>query len=209
MFDTLTGGNANDFRQRYNGTYGYLSTDSGKLTVLINEVSADRVSFTDHTGRSFYAYAGEDVEFEFVPIQRGFIQCHESKTKKLAEVFYLSRIPQRQWHRGIHETNTHKSILGNTLQSADDYTFLYILHNSSNLSSKEKYNRWREHECDCVALNKYFAISANKNVFFLNKLVGVFVPKSDTITLWTGIISQELNDLIQRQKLNIKVKVDE
>lgn len=101
MKDTLTYENLRDFNQRYSQSYGYLLKDNGtRLPVFITNVSEDGAEFQSLDGVEFNAKCGSGVTFEFAQIARRIWLSMEG------QLLCTSRIPQRQWQRGISAGNT-------------------------------------------------------------------------------------------------------
>lgn len=193
MIDTLTAQNRNDFSQRYRGAFGWLvKEDSARKLVHITDVQADRVIFSTSEDSGFFALSNKGVQFEFLPVTRGFIP-----TKK--NVYLLNRHPARQFQRGISEGNTTLSVVLNRGNAI--YPTLLNLEGLSQvfehpISYKESVTKYLEQDDPVCALSLHFAI-AGKNLYFLGRPAGS-VEKT-TITPMT-LIKQELQDLINRNK---------
>lgn len=99
MYDTLTSNNHEDFRQRYQGSYGWLSVDGKEQIVYITKVSAAKVMFNTVKDRDFFAFVDQDVKFKFLPIKRGWYNG-------ISRPCLLTRIAARQYCRGISSSNT-------------------------------------------------------------------------------------------------------
>lgn len=111
MFEKFLSVNAGDFRQRYQGTYGFYSRGGKKKLVRLSSVDVDRgvVRFEDSSNAEFSlnSNASEEVGFEFISPKA----CWHN-TKQGA--YMIRRIAQRQYQRGISESNT-QIISGNTM----------------------------------------------------------------------------------------------
>jgi len=197
MKDTLTSNNHQDFRARYQGTYGYyVDPDTDKrLPVYVASSNQSRVTFNDIDGRELHVRADSGIEFEFIPVDRGFFQVED-------QVFYLERVPARQWKRGICNENTRAYLLEDTLRNfAANY--LEIISKMSPLdcrlgwySNKEGYP---------VALSKHFAISVANVLYFYNKEIGTVDHATNSIKLYNDMLLQEVTDLFRRNNMDVKV----
>lgn len=200
MKDTPTSANHTDFRARYNGTYGFfIDPDTGKrLPVQVTNATSRVVEFTDITGRALLAKVDSGLEFEFIPVDRGFVQLVDGRT------IYLQRIPARQWHRGISPHNTTKHLLTSSLNPTEEPSFLEIISSLTDKSPAELFAGLVSKRLHTCALSKHFAIAADHSFYFLNKRVGEYYD--GVITLFTDMVVQEVSDLIKRQNLPIQVK---
>lgn len=107
MFEKFLSVDAGDFRQRYEGTYGYY-TDKKKgarlltlLSTVDTNASPKKVHFEDCRGVKFYVNADstEEIGWEFLPPRSAFYNTTDG-------VFYVQRIAARQFQRGITGRNT-------------------------------------------------------------------------------------------------------
>jgi hypothetical protein len=107
MFEKFLSENAQDFRQRYEGTYGYFFDRSAGKRVLcrIDRIDLDSptrmVYFSDHRSVEFSIRADVegDIGFEFIPPRSAFYNTQKG-------VFYVQRVAARQFSRGIRDSNT-------------------------------------------------------------------------------------------------------
>lgn len=107
MFEKFLSNNVGDFRQRYEGTYGFYydrETNIRKLA-LLSRVDVDCppycVHFTFENNVKFHIHADtkRDIGFEFLPPRSAFYNTEKG-------TFYVERIAARQFYRGIKSTNT-------------------------------------------------------------------------------------------------------
>lgn len=103
MFEKFLSTNAGDFRQRYQGTYGFFSRSGKKQLVRLANVDTEMgvIKFVNSTETPFNIRwdAEEDVGFEFISPKPCW---HNTKMGPLM----VRRIAQRQYQRGISDTNT-------------------------------------------------------------------------------------------------------
>jgi len=197
MKDTLTPFNRDDFRQRYKSNYGFLTTEQGRRLVFIQDVTPDRVSFvTDDRGDMYYANAGAGIMFDFLPIVRGWYPTQDVPV-------FLTRIPAKQYHRGISANNTAvMQATGDWLRGAE--LNLTLLSQLFETPAEYSYKDFTSGVVNYCVLSKAFCISDN-TVYFFTQIVGSYIE--GTITLQSSLIQQEINDVIRRRGINITVKV--
>lgn len=94
--------NAGDFRQRYEGTYGWYVAKDKKILVAIQSVGEGMVQFIDRNSIKYTLNrdSTEDIGFSFLAPK---MQWHN--TNAFGPVL-VQRIPQKQYRRGIHQANT-------------------------------------------------------------------------------------------------------
>jgi len=196
MLDTLTHKNLRDFGPRYTHTYGWLLQDGAKKLVYISNVRNDRLCFStvDHDDCHVKIDAG--VMFEFIPINHGWFNAKDGKA------WYMTRVPARQWKRGISDSNTRISPISDPFYSNN--IDLAILSNIF-------HDDFKHFNYDSVvggqqAWSKHFCRGLNDEIYFYNRQVGRF--KDNEITLQDNLVYQELLDLIRRRGWNMKVLVE-
>ncbi len=192
MRDSLTRENARDFRQRYLGTYGFYTTTNKRLLVKMTEINERKVTFMDAQRNEFFAYADTKVEFEFIPVDRGFYNSQE-------DAVLLTRVPSRQWSRGISDNNTTVQKMGKggliPIQlSMDLLNGIFVGSPDMEMCLKQ----YLEGKRQTVALSKYFALSPD-GLYFYEARVGT--REGDTLTLQNDQVYQEVSDLIRRNSL--------
>jgi len=197
MKDSLTSINHHDFRARYQGTYGYyIDSDTNKrLPVYVANCNQYRVTFSDITGRELHVNVNSGIDFEFVPVDRGFFQV-------LKDVFYLERIPARQWKRGICPENTRAYALGDRLRITA-VNYLEVITNMIPLACE---SGWELSKTGYpAALSKHFAISAANVLYFYYKEIGTVDHKKNSIKLHNDLLLQEVSDLFRRSSMDVRV----
>lgn len=200
MKDSLTRHNSRDFRQRYEGTYGFYHTMSGlKLLVYVSSVTERQATFRDLQGKEYFTYADSGETFEFIPVNRGYYNG-------VKDTYFLARVPARQWQRGISSGNTMGSVFYKGALCASDlnFEFLYkaLVETTTNTEAWAQYlNKQRE----AIALSRHFAITRNQFYFYHNPVGQIEGTK---IILKTPSIQQEVNDVVRRNKFNFTVEVE-
>ncbi len=100
MLVEYTRGTARDFRQRYEGVYGFYPKSNGEeVLVFVSSVDEQVMKFKDSKGASYTAYADQGVTFKFIPLNRKLFIYNK-------ELILANRVPARQWQRGICQANT-------------------------------------------------------------------------------------------------------
>lgn len=184
MLDTPTISNIADFKQRYLGVFGWLHTN--KHPVYISSVNSRQVVFTDSEGAEFYAAVGGGAQFEFAPVVRGWYATPTN-------TYYMTRVPARQWKRGIAEENTHIA-----LSTAVNYSF----HGDQWKAAVFDVLKHIDHTGPTV-FSKHFAKIVDK-LYIYNQAIGVFINDSK-VQLTSDLFRQEFSDVVRRKNLGIDV----
>jgi hypothetical protein len=196
MFDTFNRHSANDFRQRYNNVMGWLihppNTGVAKTLVMVSTVGDTSVILTGLHGEKYTVFPDNGVQFEFLPINKGFKQVGD-------KVYHLSRHPERQWTRGISAGNTRVHLVQESYFDEQMWSFELMV-------DIFKERRANKNTTDYLALSQEFAISP-RCVWFFDMKIGVRVK--DTLVLDNSLVSQELNDVIRRNKYSFVVETNE
>lgn len=197
MRDTLTRDNVRDFTARYNKTFGWFLGESKRVLVRVEGVGDSRVQFQDINGTNYFAAAGQGVMFEFLPVTKGLYNTADDR------VIFVSRVPARQWHRGICAQNTQM------FEYSPRYSGNLIDVNINNVSqvfeSKVDVNKRIERYLKSalpVALDKHFAL-AHGQVLFMNHRIGSIT--GDKISLANPMFRQELSDVIRRNSFPLTI----
>lgn len=123
MFEKFLSTNAGDFRQRYLNTYGFYSRGGKRKLVQLSDINIDRhtLRFIDVNGADFSlnADAEEDVGFEFLfPTP-----CWHNTAKG---PMLVRRIAQRQYQRGISDSNTEITLASQAAMMRTPVTFAVL-----------------------------------------------------------------------------------
>lgn len=112
MFEKFLRANAGDFRQRYEGTFGFFRDERGGRTLAkIDGISDTVCSFVNAKGVSFSLNVDtdKDIGFEFIPPKSQFHNTDDA-------VFLVRRVAARQFQRGVTGKNVEiYRLVGNTL----------------------------------------------------------------------------------------------
>jgi len=200
MYDTLKSATYEDFKQRYQGCYGWLCYDEKETMVVITSVKRDRVTFNTKTGSDFFAFADQDVTFKFLPIRRGWYKTGTG-------VVLLERVPARQYNRGISAANT----------SCKYVPFGYNVLKARNLGVElleDVFNEDKqklEYTSGVCVLSKFFCFgyrhgADSRTLYFLDAPVGLETGGVVVFDKNWKHIKQEFQDMVIRQGLSQNIK---
>lgn len=200
MLDSYTHENMRDFGPRYADTYGFLvKPDQTKQLVYISENDRNAVYFRcQDDGLQFHANIDSGVQFEFIQVDRGFF------TGSDGNIYFMCRVPARQWKRGIGRNNTSLKLLtenGLTNQKLS----LHLLSLIFNRKQSYLYDDLLPTQ-NFIALSKHFAMTTKK-VYFFETEIGTVDHQSQVISVDSEYkVTQELNDVIRRNGYSYTVK---
>lgn len=197
MIDSLTSDNYRDFGPRYSGTYGWLLKDNKELFVYLDRVEDSKVYFRDGTKFPFYANADAGIKFKFIPVNKGWFNAADGQT------YYLARRPARQWKRGIAPTNTQINRLDDFREMPVSWEVLSTIF-GDNYHQLNYPKAFKGRSC---AISKHFAVGADYTVYFYLQPIGSFNEDTNTFELQVELVSQELQDLINRNGWDFGVKI--
>lgn len=106
MFEKFLSANSQDFRQRYQGTFGFFVGDGQEelcqLHRIITDATPQYVEFRSADGREFYIRADSkhDRGFRFIPPKAAWYNTKDGVP------LLVGRIPARQFLRGLCDRNT-------------------------------------------------------------------------------------------------------
>lgn len=191
MLDTPTSNNYRDFHARYHNTYGWiLRPGRDKQFVKLLECDETELRFTLDDGMTHHVNVDSGVMFEFQQVERGFYRVND-------DIWYLARVPARQWKRGICVANTQLMLLdksGKRWWVPEDRgfdTFKVILTTPQNYActgSKYKHK----------LLSKHFCVTSAGHVYFYQQQIGNELEGRIKLTESGQIVQQELRDVIKR-----------
>lgn len=204
MLDTLTYSNREDFKARYRGTFGFYIDPETKEKSLcyITDVSQDKASFDTIKGRGFFCYADAGVQFEFLPVIRGWWSVAHSKLP-----YYVERVPARQFQRGISKANT--TVFTFTSGGALTYGLLNVslLESIFVKQPESSFTAFLKGNQPHFIINNIFLLHKDV-VWFYDVRIGKYeiTPTGASIELVDNTVAQELRDFIARKTLPILVK---
>ncbi len=187
MFEKFLSSNMDDFRQRYEGTYGfYRGEDGKKLLVTLSSIRDEVCTFSDAKGVQYKlnADAAKDIGFEFIPPKAGYYNTVDG-------VVLVSRIPSRQFQRGLSSKNTNISALtiGQFLPLRVGFEILEKVYLKA-IPPREAHAAWNMRQA--IAISKQIALEPNtKEVYLYANAIGTFERSNTTFmvklqepTLW-------------------------
>ena len=194
MKESFLSKTAADFRQRYQGSFGYILKDNGtKVLVKITTVDTKTVIFTDEDENEYFGYADKNVEFEFIPIQRKFVLMDN-------KACLFTRVPARQFTRGISEANTTyytTNAQGNLVQKGfDDREVIKFIKHQGVLPYHSYMQQYLDGTLPFTTLSASFLVSKTK-LWFFDREIGDVNRTKKLIDLKTPLVKQELSDAIR------------
>lgn len=181
MKDTFTSENRRDFHQRYHGCFAWYIPDHGdKHLVRINQINDKSVNFITEDGTAYTANIDQGVTWEFTQLERGWYTSSDD------QAWYVFRIPQRQFARGISHANTGLYKLNKHLKAMD----------ISFSSVKDVCLDIKKDTNDIVVLSKHFAIN-QKEVYMYDNIIGS--RNKNVLTIHNELFMQEICDAVRRR----------
>jgi len=201
MFEKFLSGEQENFRQRYEGTYGYFKHGTKRTLCILTGISSRQVDFQDKDGIKYNLNvdAEGDIGFEFIPPESGWYN-----TLQYGPLF-VKRIPARQFQRGLSSRNTTVSRLDGTLRKmpVDFSTLVPIYQDELPIDKAFKH---MVKKGTGIALNSMFAIDLKGFLYCYDSLIASGKFTDDFV--WKGTIPDlfkvELLDAFKRA--NIKVE---
>jgi hypothetical protein len=166
MFEKFLSANAQDFRTRYQGTYGFYRTPAKNMLCKLTFVEGN-VTFVDKKQMEYTLYpdSQSDIGFEFIPPRSSYYNTPKG-------AFYVERVASRQFQRGVSEKNTRIYSVGLKGFASEGVNFdtLGALY-ENDVSLKEALESFFAERTPSVAISKTFAIS-KKYLWVLSTLHG-------------------------------------
>lgn len=211
MFEKFNSTNSENFRQRYQGTYGFYRDGSGKRT-LVKVVSVDdqRVEFVDARGVDYRLHADNTsgIGFEFLPPKSVYYATTSGN------VYLVLRVAARQFLRGICDKNTrvYKLYKGGLLGVRVDFTSLadiylnQVPYNAASLPLDKI--TLANADAPGLALSHQFAMCLGL-VYLFDKTIGTYTVNNTqiNITLYDrGLWGTELGDSLTAMGLQFTIE---
>jgi len=205
MLDSLTRNNAEDFRARYEGTYGFLkkTPESPAKLVHIQGVNRRTVSFVTCEGQEGYVNADSGINFEFLPITRGWYELED-------RAVFLTRVPARQWQRGISNKNTSAKTFDQSGSLTQEPLGLEMLEKIFVTKPQSNLKGFIGKKIQHYVLSKFVVLRDNKVYFLGNHQAGTYTIMNGKvkIKLNDDLILQEMSDTVRRQGLEPFMEVE-
>lgn len=199
MLETFQSETSRDFRQRYQGSYGYYTVPetNKRLMVYMEEVGDTYTTFVDENRSVYKANVDTGVIFEFIPISKKLFTHNDG-------LYLVQRKPARQWTRGITSSNTSIEVVGVGNGRALSFEFVEAAFASEPENVLQNVNALENRLRKTVALSNTFGVIGTE-LYVYAELIGSFIPERKEIVLDTPIFRQELLDLVQRLGIPYKV----
>jgi hypothetical protein len=177
MFEKFLRANAQDFRQRYEGTYGFYRDEKGKrMLAQLTGITEDVCLFVDARGLEYRLNvdAEKDIGFEFLPPRSGYFN-----TKRGAML--VKRIAARQFQRGVTGKNvTILLLIAASLQlQRMGFSLLESVY-EKNVSAKEALAMFQSLETPSVAISSSFGLDNAGVVWVLDEAIGTHTREGNT-----------------------------
>jgi hypothetical protein len=199
MFEKFLAENAADFRQRYEGTYGFYRDETGKKLLAQLTLIRDNVChFIDSRGIEYHlnADAPSDKGFEFIPPKASWYNIAGG------QAFLVTRIAARQFQRGLSAKNTAIYVLqgGGLSNKRIDFTTLESIYLKAR-SKQDAYQSWNDSQS--VAISDQIACNLKTgDVYVWEKKIGTFTKNGNAFevklqepTLWRTEVTDALRAL--------------
>jgi hypothetical protein len=210
MFEKFTAIDARDFRQRYQGSYGFFvnrASGERRLVQLANINTESRrptVKFIDKNGIDFSLSSdhADELGFEFIPPR----SCWKNTSKYGA--LLSRRVATRQYIRGLHENNTVFEVpaIQNIVVGFDSIDSLYTQKVPSFAELLVQYKG--DLSNGYAALSDYFALGIVNRVMCLDKVIGNYAMNNGEfiVELTSPLMQTELVDAFKRNNLKVVIK---
>lgn len=210
MFEKFTAIGANDFKQRYQGTYGFFTRGDKKYLTRLENVYVGGQSYVEFVDRNGMEYKllqdskEDNCGFEFIPPKCAFYNTKEGSPR------IINRIPARQYQRGICDRNTSiKDLIGRSFNV--DFKILAALFEEVPSIAEALAAAIKSSAADRgVAISPQFAVGLNEQTIkCFNTTIGrctydkgIFTVTLESPELW----QQEIKDAFSRAKLEVVFK---
>jgi len=193
MREVFTSAGRQDFRQRYEGTFGWYANDGKRLLVSVDRVLDGVMHFSDQNKVQYSANADKGVGFEFLPVERGLHNID-------SDMVYMYRKVARQYKRGICPDNT-------VIRSFSTWDYIKIKHDVleklfTPVKVEEYINDWRNGKRVGVAFSQQFGVFKN-NVVVYDNVIGKFDDETFKVN---PLFKQEIQDIMKKYGLPYSVK---
>jgi hypothetical protein len=186
VFEKFLSNNSGDFRQRYEGTFGFYRGEDGKKLLVRLEAINERVClFIDKNGLEYRLNVDseKDIGFDFIPPKSGYYNT--LMDDGTLQPVLVSRVPARQFQRGVSSKNTKitRLIAGQAAAIPFNFPILEKIYLTA-LSTEEAFGRWNNNpKAGAVAISKQLALDATVGkVLLYENWIGTFKKKDTHFT---------------------------
>jgi hypothetical protein len=189
MFEKFMSSNAGDFRQRYEGTYGFYRDDKGKrILTQLSGIGEDVCNFVDAKGVDYRLNADsqKDIGFEFIPPKSQYYNT------SMGAVLVL-RLAARQFQRGISPKNIsiNQLVEGLFVPVRVGFTILAKVY-EQDVSVKEAWAALQAKKTQSCALSNQLAMDTQR-VWLFQDCIGSYTQEGTILkiklnepTLWSS-----------------------
>lgn len=210
MFEKFTSLGSMDFKQRYQGTYGFFTNKGKRHLARLENVQAggsnNYVEFVDRDGME-YKLLQDSVEetcgFEFIPPKCAYYNTPDGP-------LIVNRVPARQYLRGICDRNTSIKDLLARSHPVSFETLIKLFENKTSVKDALANALLSKSAARGVAISSQFAVGFEEEVIkCFNTVIGrcVYVKDSFVVTLESPELwQQEVTDAFKRANLGVVFK---
>lgn len=170
MFEKFLSGNIDNFRQRYEGTYGFFRDEKKKRTLVrLESIGGARCNFVDARGMDYHIMADtqDDMGFEFIPPKS---QWYNAK----GGAMFTQRLAQRQYSRGVSDRNLTIALLRSERLYPVEVNFNSLSQIYEHpVPTPEALREFQEKKRHSLALSGQFAVCGGR-VYVFTEMVGDF-----------------------------------
>lgn len=210
MFEKFTLAGASDFRQRYNGTFGYFTRQGKRMLTQLRTVHSDGrspcVEFIDKDDVEYKLMPDSQDEttgFEFLPPKSAWYNTDN------AVPLLVTRIASKQYLRGICDRNTRVRDIHQKNQPINFATLGRIF--DSKITPREAFEIMKDskEKASGIAISPQFAVMPAGHIYCFEQVIGntTYSVESDQFRvnlsqkdLWI----QEVTDAFRRSKIKVE-----
>lgn len=197
MFEKFLSQNAESFRQRYEGTFGFYKDEQNKrLLVRLDRIRDNRCTFVDAQGIEYQLNPNTErnIGFEFIPPKSAWYNTADG-------AIYAQRMAARQFSRGINGRNLEMYLLKKSfVPMRIDFPSLASVYDTS-LSLKDAVGLFEKG--NSLAISNQFALDPIRNrVFLFKEVIGNYTLSGKKLSiklhepeLWRTEITDALNSI--------------
>lgn len=200
MIEEFTSRGSRDFRQRYEGTYGFYIHPETKrrMLVLISEVRDDALRFTDEKRMDYSPNADRGFEFEFIPLEKKLFNFGE-------QICCIRRIPARQFQRGVCRANTLITSLSvENTQVGLSFAAVAAAYADEKRNTPEMVAEYVAGKRKQLLVSPMFAFIGKKLYLYETP---VAVVKDKTLLVEEPIFRQEVADMVEKHHFPYSVEI--
>lgn len=202
MKEEFTSAGSRDFRQRYEQTFGWYTSESQqRILVMLESVSEAGVKFRDSRKNQYTALPDVGNQFEFLsPVKRLFAVKDD--------IYLIQRRAARQFQRGVSSSNTTIIKLPIGVPVSVNFSNVAAAFTPTvRVGFERKWAAYEEGMRNSMLLSDLFAVCQD-NLFLYKEVVGKVDRKAKKIVLTDGTFRQEVADVLRDNGINYSVEVE-